>query len=316
MNGVAWTEDELRVLRKGYGIRPLSEIAAELGRSPTSVRAAAKRFHIARSRRIPAWKTAFVREHYHKSPCAVIAGCVRLSTSKLYQLAERLGISHRRQGVDYAGAEFQRTFSEKYAAGWSDAEIAAAVGGERHAVGEHRRRLGLPHNAYSEHRRERVRRKTQEQLEREGLSSLGELRVRVFRQRAKRAGWPEDLRPRAVQILNALWERGPMTRRELADAIGMPWRGSRKSLVSNDPEGSYLAHLTARGLVVVLKRAKQVIGRGSGRSQDVYSLPLSIQRGPILENGNDVEGSDDDGGNAATPALDAGDAEGGRRRTA
>jgi hypothetical protein len=80
-------------------------------------------------------------------------------------------------------------------------------------------------------------------------------------------------------MLNAMWDNGPMTRRELADAIGMPWKGSRKSLVSNDPEGSYLAHLIARGLVVSLGRIKK--GKGRGHSCQVYSLPLWIERGEV-----------------------------------
>ena len=109
-------------------------------------------------------------------------------------------------------------------------------------------------------------------------SELGCDRHRVGQLR-RGLGLPSDLRPRAVAILNALYDRGPMTRRELADVIGMPWKGSRKSLASNDPEGSYLAHLAARGLVRAVKRGNRVTGRGRGHSTNVYMIPLTIKRG-------------------------------------
>jgi len=148
---------------------------------------------------------------------------------------------------------------------------------ERHTVGNWRKRLGLPANTLSVHRRELIREKSAEQLRAAGLTTLAELRAPTFRQRALASGGPADLRPRAVQMLNALWDRGPMTRRELADVLGMPWKGSRKSLVSNDPEGSYLAHLTRRGLVVNLGRV--VRGTGSGHSACLYALAFDIERG-------------------------------------
>lgn len=163
--------------------------------------------------------------------------------------------------------------------GLCNPHIAAILQCERHTVGDWRKRLGLP--ASRGQKCERCRRETSErtkaQCDSAGLPSLAQLRVRRYRQFARESGWPEDLRPRAVHILNALYERGPMTRREIAEAVGMPWKGSRKSLVSNDPEGSYLAHLLNRGFVVVQKRACK--GRGRGRSTSVYMIPLTIHRG-------------------------------------
>lgn len=205
---------------------------------------------------------------------AQIAAALDRTTSSIHQRVKIEGLSRYRH-ADF-GPRFEAFLRERHAQGWSDAEIAEAWRCDRHAVGARRRRLGLGCNTLSARRRERVRQKTAEQLRQAGVATLGELRVKVYRDRAIQAGWPADLRFRAVQILNTLWERGPMTRREIADAIGMPWKGSRKSLVSNDPEGSYLAHLMARGLVVCLGR--QVRGEGKGRSVNLYSLPLDIQR--------------------------------------
>jgi hypothetical protein len=169
-----------------------------------------------------------------------------------------------------------RTFRRLHAAGWSDAEIAQRLGVDRHAVCDLRHQLGMPSNAYSARRRRRVARQTRMQLRRAGLRSLAELRIKAHREFARRSGWPEDLRFRAVQILNALWERGPMTRMEIAAATGMPWKGAKGSLASNDPEGSYLAHLMKRGLVVCVPRC--VGGRGRGRNVSVYTLPMTISR--------------------------------------
>ena len=165
------------------------------------------------------------------------------------------------------------------AAGWSDTEIAAGWGCDRHAVTRARRRLGLPSNAHSERVRAKIRQAAAAQCRREGVANLGALRREIYRRRARAAGWPEDLRWRSVQMLNALWDHGPMTRRQFAEAIGMPWKGSRASLSSNDPEGSYLAHLMARGLVVTLGPIfPSRSAHGTPTRVHVYSLPLGIQR--------------------------------------
>lgn len=212
---------------------------------------------------------------YRHEPIDQIAEAIGRSRSSIYSHAKHIGLVPDR--IPFR-PKLDRAIRHGLQHGWSDAEIARDFGCSREYVCERRRALGLPPSGQNDRYRDRVRRTTSRQLKDTGCRSLGELRVKVYRERAKAAGWPEDLRFRAVQILNALWDRGPMTRREIAEAIGMPWKGSRKSLVSNDPEGSYLAHLMKRGLVVQLKRAKQVIGRGNGRSVSVYTLAFDVQR--------------------------------------
>lgn len=196
------------------------------------------------------------------------------SVSSVYQEALKLGL----QKVQHVktGLAFRAELRRLHALGFSDAEAAGELGCERHTVGDWRRRLGLCSNARSERVRAKVRATTARQVAEAGVASLGEIRALAFRQFAAESGWPEDLRPRAVQILDLLAIRGPMTRREIAEAIGMPWKGSRKSLTSNDAEGSYLAHLMARGLVVSLGRV--VRGVGSGKSVQLYSLALTAER--------------------------------------
>lgn len=173
--------------------------------------------------------------------------------------------------------------------GWSDAEIAQAWN-ESHPdevlnsrrLCEIRRKMQLPNNAHSPHRRAKIAAKTREQLAAAGLRSIGEIRAKAFVEFGARQGWPGIHRPRAVQILNLLYERGPHTRQQICAAIGMPWKGSRKSLCSNDPEGSYLAHLMARGLVVQLPGRQRTQNRGlrkgSGTSVYLYAIAPHVRR--------------------------------------
>ena len=223
-----------------------------------------------------------VRRLYSTHSAAAIGKLLGRPAHSVYNQAFALGLK-KLVHAD-TGPALHAFLRSKHALGWSDAEIAdawsklqgAPLG--RKTLCDHRRKLGLPNNAFSDRRRRAVAAKTREQLAKAGLKSLAEVRVVAYRDRAVKAGWPADLRPRAVQILNVLWDRGPMTRRELADAIGMPWKGSRKSLVSNDPEGSYLAHLIKRGLVISLGRVAQVLGQGRGKSRQVYSLNMWVER--------------------------------------
>ena len=216
-----------------------------------------------------------LRQLYRRVPAHEIAELLGRTKSQVQQAGSRYGF--HKEACPWDARTIAR-LRRLHARGWSDTEIAKAIGSERHVVGERRAKLGLPSVLWSGHQRRRVAAKTREQLRKAGVPTLGALRVKVYRDRARAAGWPEDLRPRAVQILSVLWERGPQTRRQLADAIGMPWKGARHSLTSNDPEGSYLAHLARRGLVVRLGRHVKRPGAGRGSSTNLYSLPLGIRR--------------------------------------
>lgn len=158
------------------------------------------------------------------------------------------------------------------AAGYTDTEVSRRLRCDRHTVSRHRRRLGLPSNARGERYRQRVREATRIQCKLAGVPSLAIVRLNRFRQFARDHGWPDDLRPRAVQILELLRTHGPLTRKQLCELSGMSWLGSRKSLKSNDPEGSYVSHLMRRGLVTRLPRL--VKGKGKGYSVHLYALAL------------------------------------------
>lgn len=169
-------------------------------------------------------------------------------------------------------------------AGLTDAAIAREMGGEVPGTGDPRRwvtyvrtALGLPSNkaAILDARRRAVK----TQYERLGVSNTGQLRTLAYRKFARENGWPEDLRPRAVQILNVLAEVGPQTRDELARAIGMRVEGlkSRQKLKSNSEGHSYTAGLIRRGLIFRHKRWGTSKPRGHNRLPDLYILtPTAI----------------------------------------
>ena len=105
----------------------------------------------------------------------------------------------------------------------------------------------------------------------------------VSRRKGKTDGWPKNLSPREVDILNFLWESGPSTRRQICEGIGLRWRGSRKSMTCPGKGGSYLAKLIRRGLVVRINKGNPVFGQGRGRTCDLYSLPLFITKDAACE---------------------------------
>lgn len=300
-----WTTKQLDRLRRLYGKVPKAEVARRLGVTPAQVRSAVKNHKLGTPRTWSTQDNEYVRENYGKVPASVIANHLGRSVTQVYNKAKGLGIT--RELADF-GPKFEKFLRAKNAAGWSDTEIAAAWKCDRHAVGGQREKLGLPAQTLSEHRRKLVSKKTRAQCVKAGVKNLAEVRRLAFRKYAKRYGWPEDLRPRAVQILQALLINGPMTRIEIAKKIGMPWKGSRKSLVSNDPEGSYLAHLQARGLVVRLGRLKR--GKSRGKSTNLYSLSPNIEMFQShVEQENNARGS---GGRGRTSAVGGGDAQGGK----
>lgn len=227
---------------------------------------------------------AVLRREYGRTSAKKIAECLGRTARSVHEQSRRLGISRPRQRI---GREEQRTIVAMADQGYCNACIGRAIGHERHSVALWRNKLGVAPVASRGAVGTcptcvaRVREQVRRMCEAAGVSSLADIRAQAFRRFAKESGWPADLRPRAVMILNALWERGPQTRRQLADAIGMPWKGSRKSLVSGDPEGSYLAHLMARGLVVNLGRC--IAQGGKGGNVSLYSLAPGIRKGVFDE---------------------------------
>lgn len=211
--------------------------------------------------------------HYKRAETKTLAAILKRSKSAIWGRSQRVGVAGRRS------PDFAEEIKRKHAIGWTDARIAEAIGRERHEVSRTRRKLGLPDNHQrSEWSLNQIRRRTNQQLKKAGVNSLAELKSKVFHDRAREAGWPDNLGFREVQILNLLWEKGPQSRRQICEGIGANWIGSRMSMKSRTPGGSYLATLIRLGLVVRIRKGFRILGQGKGRTCDLYSLPLFITR--------------------------------------
>lgn len=215
----------------------------------------------------------YVQSHYGKRSAVAIAQTLHRSASSVRNRAQQAGIMRPQLKIK---PEWEAELRRLNGDGVSDEDIAKQFGMERHRLSRWRRKLGLPCNAYNHRHADKIRALATSQCEANGVANLAELRSLVFRQRAAAAGWPDDMRVRQVEIMNLLYDRGPMTRRQLVEAMGMRWLGSRKSLRCNDKGGSYLAVLMRRGLVVCLGRLNK--GKGKGVSHCVYALPLWLER--------------------------------------
>ncbi len=214
-----------------------------------------------------------VRAKYGTIKTRLIAQELRRTTLAVSQCADKLGLMHRGRNRSPNRQELN-CIKRLSKAGECNPCIVRAIGRpmDRHTIARWRKRLGLPPSdgLKCDRCRERVKEATKRQIAAAGLSSLADVRVVAFGKYAEANGWPGDLRPREVQILNAL-SRGPLTRRGIAAAIGLPWIGTRKSLKASRPGGSYLAYLAARGFVVQLPRH-------STKESHLYSLALTAER--------------------------------------
>jgi hypothetical protein len=202
-----------------------------------------------------------------------IAAQLSRSCSSVYQRASRLGLQDRQDKVEIQKRKVRlRKLIEQ---GLSDSEVAIRLKMDRRALTEMRCRMGIPANGRGERYRRRVAETTRRQCRAAGVDSLADIRKRRFEQFAESLGWP-GVSVRAAQIADALYNLGPMTRKQICVTVGMPWRGSRKSLSTNRvPGGSYMAELQRAGIVVRLESA--ITHRGKGNHEDLYMIGLEVE---------------------------------------
>lgn len=214
---------------------------------------------------------ARLRRHYKKLPTRELAARLGRTPGQVHQTAARLGLTTPRP--EFTAAQ-ERRLRRLHAQGLTDAAIARRMNLDRRWLRERRAALGLPVNteAVRQVLRDNVRRQAQSL----GIRHGGDLRRLAFRAYARRHGWPEDLPPRCVQILDLLHARGPMTRRQLAAALGFRTEGrpSRRLLKGRVPGGSYPGYLLQRGLIIALGRVycRQYFW------EQLYALSLSAER--------------------------------------
>lgn len=208
-------------------------------------------------------------------PVSFIAALLGRSLCSVYNRRDKLGLTSRRDRDLFAERIVRVRILRKR--GLSDAEMAVHLGVNRRTVVDYRRFLGLPPVGRDARYRERVRKKTAEQLHKAGVSTLAELRSKRYAEVKRPLGWPLHLSMRATQILELLYRNGPMTRRQLASMMGMRWMGSRRTFRARVPGGSYTAELVRAGLVCILPRGRVVHGQGKGRSQHLYMVRMEVE---------------------------------------
>lgn len=275
-----WTPSDDATLTREYAQRGRAGCAALLGRSPLAIKTRALLLGLGAASRF--WTAD--EEHQLQALLAegstIHAAARALGRSYQSTYTRAVAAGYRPQRRVLFSASVAATLRARNAAGYSDSEIAEELGCERHTVHDWREKLGLAPAGNSPRRRARVAAKTRDQLQRAGLASIGCLRAAAFARWAVAQGWPADTPPRCVQILNLIWERGPMTRREVAAALGLPWKGIRKTFAATSlPGGSWFAVLLRRGLLVSFRRV--VNNHRKGGNTDIYSLADGVQRGPI-----------------------------------
>jgi hypothetical protein len=219
-----------------------------------------------------------LRDNYREVAVEDLADTLRRSARAVWQRARIEGVAKQCPRFSEADKDWIRKLVAK---GWCNRCIGRRVKHDRQNVRRWRRHLGLPAITVRGMTncpvcKERTRATTKEQCKRAGVKSLAEVRGLAFAKFARNNGWPENLRPREVQILNVLAARGvPMTRLEIAQGIGM--RTDREDrpghlavLTGNGPGGTYTASLMQQGLLLKLKRAAS--GFGQGKNRDLYYL--------------------------------------------
>lgn len=276
----AWTAEQDDVVRRHYGHLPTGEIATLVGRSENAVGQRAQKLGLKHPRGWSAADVDVLRREYPTGDPAAIAARVGRPLCSVYVKARLLGLRAKNYVPPYSAEQIERV-RVLHAEGLTDLAIAAATSIDRLVVNKIRHKLGLPVITDPTAKKRGVA----NQLKTLGLSHPFELRDRAFRLYAVENGWPEDLRPREVQILNALVAADrPMTRLELAKAIGMrtdrhdKYHTQPVLLSGNGPGGTYTATLQRRGLVHRINRYTGG-GRGKiGRLPSQYVLtPLAIE---------------------------------------
>ena len=205
---------------------------------------------------------------YGKKPARALAEEIGKPVSVVYRMAYKRGLMVRPKPEPFTQVEIDR-IRELNAAGVPDTHIALELGRDRHETSKHRKRLCLPSNARGQVWRERVAAGVKRQCDLAGVKNLAEFRWESYRNFARKYNLPDTLGPRAVQIVLALAQHGPMTLKQIAEATGMRLRqrGSASGIIcalDNSAGTTYFSTLRKLGLVAYVFRhegARRVPGQ-------------------------------------------------------
>jgi hypothetical protein len=279
-----WTPAADARLSEAWGHVKTHVLAKELGRSPSALKQRAIKLQLDAERCYTAEDLATLREMYPTHTAAQIAERIHGSgrcALAIYRMAAKLGL-RKCPRLDPELIERVRVLLTTE--DLTDMQAARRLNLTREQITHIRHthlHIGRNETALLVSRRRAVK----TQYASLGIRTAGELRALSYRRFAVENGWPEDLRPRAVQILNWLAAHRSGTAREIAEGIGMPTSTTFRSgkrrilLASNDkPGGTYTAELRRRGLVLYIARsAGPGSGKGGGHIAGLYTLsPLAI----------------------------------------
>jgi hypothetical protein len=272
-----WTEAQDAVMRAEFGKPSFStrDIARRLGRSVGAVKQRAMRLGLRSSKWWTKDEKATVRTRYGNEDAIHIARDLGRTRGQIHRMAAKLGL-HRWPRLPKRQIAHVKKL---YGRGLPDTTIAKELGLTYWRVKHIRKTyVGRPPHPDPTSRQRSIanQRKTL------GVKSAGELRAWAYRRYAVENGWPEDLRPREVQVLNVLAARGvPLSLVEIVEAIGMRTdkrnsvHGGPSLLTGNGPGGTYTASLARRGLVLELRNSgvsRRASGKGSSRKSSLYTL--------------------------------------------
>jgi hypothetical protein len=280
-NPFAWSAEEDQILRDEYG-KPgfeTREIARRIGCSLYRLKNRVHKLGLKHYRRWTPAERKALRARYATDCPKAIAADLGKSVIGVYLQARKMGL-HACGYHSPIPAKTIARVKRLFAAGHPDRVIAIKAGIDRDQA-KYLRTLHCSPRGHPDIEGKRL--SVKHQLKTLGLTSPTQLRTRAFQRFAAESGWPEDLRPREVQILNVLAAQGgAMSRMELAQAIGMRTdrigtNGAPVLLFSNGPSGSYSANLVRRGLLIRLvnfgpARTAGKSGKGSARKCDLYTL--------------------------------------------
>lgn len=276
----AWSAEQEATLREQYG-KPgvcTRKLARKIGKTLSAVKNRALQLGLKHYKFWSAEELQALRDRYATDDPKTIAKDLGRHVGVVYQQARKLGLIAKKYVPPHTPEQYEAV-RRLHGEGRTDLEISAATGIDRRSINAMRHKLGLDVILDPTAKKRGVA----NQLKTLGLTSPTQLRTRAFALFAIENGWPEDLRPREVQILNALVAADrPLTKMEIAAAIGMRTDGKNskhggpKSLVGNGPGGTYTATLARRGLIHRIRHYKG--GRGTlQQSTSTYMLtPLAI----------------------------------------
>lgn len=278
-----WTPERDAVLRSGREAgEPAAVLAARLGVTPLAAKVRAVKIGAIVKRRWTPEQDDTLRRMYPTHTAAQIGEALGVP---VWRVVNRVGVLGLVKYPHHPPEVVERVRALN-AAGKCDREIHLEMAdvfkpglAGFYQVKSVRRQHGLPYVKD----RDAKRRSVESQRKALGVRHGGDLRKYGHRRFAERNGWPEDLPPRCVQILNVLCERGPLTALQLAEAIGTATdkrnsvHGGRRlltcSAASCGGHGTYTGLLKARGLIQAVRKSFGP-GGGQGRHETTYSVTL------------------------------------------